>query len=406
MSIDTFDAVAREQIRFIQDRLMATARWAESSGVDAAATEFLVRPYRRLLDDMYQRDLPLARLADESDLLLHVRGPAASGPTPRVSVLTRLLGGTRDQVTRLAKQLGGVTTVRVPLALDLGFVGLAEGSLYLGFTTDDEVDATATRSAVDSIAAAGALVAADASLDSLASRFADPAERDMAVAAVRQLSPSGQAGITEIDLLGRRIAHPVALTTATRRHARRLMAQPPAMTQLRLALDTTSFVGTVRELDLDAARFEIRNVDGFPDGIRCAHELGEEDAKQLVDLRVRVKGRPEHGPAGDSSEVDELLHQGPLPLRHRWRPDPHGHRRRLSSRGHHFRQARGDPSRASRARPQRKPHASCAEQVNHRAGSYATVSNSVTGGDTIAGPRRNGRRLKGRGGLRQLSHQW
>jgi hypothetical protein len=299
MTSDTFDAVAREQIRFIQDRLLAAARWAESEGVDAAASEFLVRPYRQLLDEMYQRDLPLARLADESDLLLHVRGPAASGPTPRVSVVTRLLGGTRDQVTRLAKQLGGVTTVRVPSSLDLGFVGLAEGSLFLGFSTDDDVDAASTRKAVASIAAASALVAADEPLEALAKRFHDPAERDMAVAAVRQLSPSGQAGITEIDLLGRNIAKPVSLTTETRRHARRLMAQPPTATQLRLALETKTFVGTVRELDLDASRFEIRNVDGFPAGIRCAHELDEQDAKQLVDLRVRVKGRPEYGLADD-----------------------------------------------------------------------------------------------------------
>ena len=109
--------------------LLAAARWANGSGVHDNATEFLVQPYRRLLDEMYERDLPLAKLADESDLLLHVRGPAASAPTPRVSVVTRLLGGTRDQVTRLAKQLGGVTTIGVPAALDMGLVGLAEGSL-------------------------------------------------------------------------------------------------------------------------------------------------------------------------------------------------------------------------------------------------------------------------------------
>ena len=308
MTIDTFAAVAREQIRFIQDRLLAVARWADGAGVDEASTEFLVRPYRRLLDDMYQRDLPLAKLADASDLLLHVRGPAASAPTPRISVVTRLLGGTRDQVTRLAKQLGGVTTVRVPAALDMGFVGLAEGSLYIGFSTDDADAAELTRNAVDTIATASALVASDQSLDALAREFEDPAVRDMAVAAIRHLSPSGHAGITKIDLLGRRIQHPVSLTTETRRHARRLMAQPPSTVEPRILPQATTFIGTVRELDLDASRFEVRNIEGFPEGIRCAHELDEQDAKRLVDLRVRVRGRPEYGPKNDVRLlwVDEL----------------------------------------------------------------------------------------------------
>lgn len=316
MTAETFTAVAREQIRFIQDRLLAVARWANGSGADEGATELLIQPYRRLLDEMYQHDLPLAKLADESDLLLHVRGPAAAAPTPRVSVITRLLGGTRDQITRLAKQLGGVTTVRVPAALDLGFVGIAEGSLYIGFSTDDAVDdAELTRNAVDAIATASKLVASDQPVEALASELQDPAVRDMAVAAIRHLSPSGHAGITAIDLLGRRVHHRVSLTTETRRHARRLMAQPPSavaplITPIapRMLPTTTTVIGTVRELDLDASRFEIRNVEGFPGGVRCAHELDEQDAKRLVDLRVRVKGRPEYGPNNDVRLlwVDEL----------------------------------------------------------------------------------------------------
>jgi hypothetical protein len=42
--------------------------------------------------------------------------------------------------------------------------------------------------------------------------------------------------------------------------------------------------------------------------VRCAHELDEQDAKRLVDLRVRVKGRPEYGPRDDVRLlwVDEL----------------------------------------------------------------------------------------------------
>jgi hypothetical protein len=202
-------------------------------------------------------------------------------------------------VTRLAKQLGGVTTIRVPAALDMGLVGLAEGSLYIGFSADENDDADLTRNAIDTIAIASKLVASDQPLEALAAEFQDPAVRDMAVAAIRHLSPSGHAGITEIALLGRRVHHRVSLSTETRRHARRLMAQPPLATEQRPLPSTTSFVGTIRELDLDASRFEIRNVDGFPGGVRCAHELDEQDVKRLVDLRVRVKGRPEYGPGND-----------------------------------------------------------------------------------------------------------
>lgn len=59
--------------------------------------------------------------------------------------------------------------------------------------------------------------------------------------------------------------------------------------------EPVSFVGTVREVDLDASRFEIRNVEGQAEDVRCAHELEEADVKRLVDRRVRVRGTPEYG---------------------------------------------------------------------------------------------------------------
>jgi len=58
------------------------------------------------------------------------------------------------------------------------------------------------------------------------------------------------------------------------------------------------FIGTVREVDLDASRFEIRHVEGNVEDVRCAHELDEEEVKLLVNRRVRVSGRPEYGVRG------------------------------------------------------------------------------------------------------------
>lgn len=287
-------STTRTRIREVQDQLLSVAEWAKESGADSTAADLLLRPYRDLLGSIYEVDLPLAKLADESDLLLHVHGPAASGPTPKVSTLTRILTQTRDQVTRLAKQLGGVTSIRVPASLDMGLVGVAGGSLFIGFSaTDSTAEGELTRRAVEVLGIASSLIAEDSSLAAIAGEFRDPAQRDMAVAAVRQLSPSGMIGISEIDLLGRRVRKPTSLTTDTRRHARGLMAQPAVHTSERV-----TFVGTVREVDLDAARFEIRNIDGHPDEVRCAHELEEEAIKRIVNRRVRVVGAPEFGTNG------------------------------------------------------------------------------------------------------------
>jgi hypothetical protein len=283
-------ATTRDRIREVQDGLLSMAQWASESGADQPTTELLLHPYRDLLETLYERDMPLAKLADNSDLLLHIHGSAASGPSPRVSVLTRLLTQTRDQVTRLAKQFAGVTTLRVPPSLDMGFVGVAGGSLFLGFSTEATDGGDLTRQAVKAIADASWLVAQNGTIGELAQTITDPAARDMAVAAVRHLSPSGQIGISEIDILGRQVERSTSLTTETRRHARGIMTQRHAPTN-----EPVSFIGTVREMDLDASRFEIRNVEGQSEDVRCAHELEDDEVKRLVDKRVRVKGTAEYG---------------------------------------------------------------------------------------------------------------
>jgi hypothetical protein len=293
-AVTSWTSVTRDRIRDVQSALLTMSEWARDGQATPEQTELLLNPYREMVEALYERDIPLAKLADESDILLHVRGPSATGPSPRVSVLTRLLTSTRDQVTRLAKQIEGVTSVRVPTSLDMGFVGVAGGSLFVGFSADASTEGDSTREAVKLISQASSVVASNGSATALAQTIRDPAARDMAIAAVRHLSPSGQIGIREIEILGKQVVGQVSLTTETRRHARGIMAQRIVSTTSR----NETFVGTVREVDLDASRFEIRNVEGNAEDIRCAHELEEAEVKSLVDRRVRVSGTAEYGPKG------------------------------------------------------------------------------------------------------------
>ena len=306
-SIAEWQEVARSRIRLVQDGLLATSSLRASNKTHEDLIEMMEQPYRDMLEELYAIELPLAKLVDESDLLVRLNGPAASAPSPKVSVLAKALTGTRDQVTKLAKQLGGIFAQRVPASLDMNFVGLARGSLFIGFAASDiGDDAPLTQRAVKLIGQASALVARDATLNEIASVFEDPAERDIAVDAIRQLSPSGRAGLNEVTLSGRSMKGHVELTTQTRRHARMLMSQPVAQLQ-----GQVDFAGTIREVDLDEHRFDLRNIDGYQYDIRCAHEIDEADVKALMGKRIRVRGKAELGKQGEVrllwvDEVEEL----------------------------------------------------------------------------------------------------
>jgi hypothetical protein len=290
----------------LQENILGMAAWAQEVNASPEDRELLLEPMREILDALYERDLALAKLADESDLLLHVHGSAVSGRLPRLSVLAHLFTQTREDVTRLGKQIAGLTA-RAPKALDMGLVGIAGGSLFVGFSAPDDGSddalAAATLNAVETIGQVSALVAEDAPLATIAETVPDPAARDIAVAAVRHLAPSGRIGVTEVEVLGRRLRH-VSLTTATRRVARSLMSKPLVKTAERVG-----FVGTVRWLDLDASRFEIRNVEGNEEDVRCAYELEDDVVRELMNKRVRVAGVPELSPKGRAVRllwVDEI----------------------------------------------------------------------------------------------------
>jgi hypothetical protein len=116
MSTASWTSVTRDRIREVQDGLLAMAAWAKDSNADPEAMDLLLDPYRDLVEALYQSDMPLAKLVDTSDLLLHVHGSAASGPSPKVSFLARLLTRTRDQVTGLAKEdCGGNSSSSAPV---------------------------------------------------------------------------------------------------------------------------------------------------------------------------------------------------------------------------------------------------------------------------------------------------
>lgn len=274
----------------------------------------------RLLDELYMRELPLARTVDESDFVLHVEGPAI-GETPRISYVTALFTNIKKQVTGLTKALSQIDANKklLPHDIDLALAGIAPGSFYVGLKVPAPFDSgslqpgvihledplyQATKEALRILGVVAAQVSeGDVTIEKVSAVVSDPAVRDAALVAVQRIAPSDPK--RGVDFIGVRAkgfvgADEVRLTSESREDVRQILKRPIT------SGEEISIEGTVREIDLDANRFEIRRIENYAiQDIRCIYQLkGLTKAKQLLGKRTRVVGRIERNSAG----LPRLMH--------------------------------------------------------------------------------------------------
>lgn len=282
----------------------------------ALATQFGEDPfdftdgYREMLRALYDEEMPLARLLDRADLVAWFEGKAVQGGAPPVDTVKYACETLRQQIQQITKAMIGLTAETRPhwsAGLELGLSGLAKGSLVMGvqlqsepgpgqpLTLLDQTDPVyqAVRQAVRSIAIVAQHLSADAVADSIQEAFPDPAVRDTVLVAAHKLAPSGRRGVDQVtfysaETQGHRSS---PLTPASRKILAQAVAKPLRQSQA-LALE-----GTVRAIDLDARRFELRGVNGSQtQAVRCLYGKGLESlAHGWLNQRLRVSGQGERG---------------------------------------------------------------------------------------------------------------
>jgi hypothetical protein len=282
---------------------MSLQRLAESSGADEATIERYCAPYYRMLDTIYEEDMPVARALDSSDLLLHLDGEGLQTKNPRLSLVTGIMGDVRKQVGTMIRTLVSSFSegVELPREFELGLSSFAHGSLYLGFSLPEpgaefavlpgDPFFEASRQALSTFGAITELFGRPDAYDSIRRDFADPKLRDAALSAVGQLAPSGRRGISSVAIGGRALPgrrwH--TLTPDTRQQVRAWLEQPV------LSDEVIELIGRVRAIDLDLRRFDLRRIDGgnLPD-LRCIYPASfDGPARGWLDSTVRVRGRVE-----------------------------------------------------------------------------------------------------------------
>ena len=312
--LDSWGKVLSYKARLLHQQLSSLQSWVELAGGNDEVLEMLSAPYYEQLQELYEEDFPIIRAIETSDLLLRFKGPAVDGGYPKVSLLTGVFSDVRGQVGRVAKSIAGISEIpyqRIPRELDVNLAALARGSLYMGFTLpspsdpseldtaplfEDETLYDAAREAVRVLGIVTKSVSQGSSLEDISKIVSDPAVRDATLSAIENLSPSGRKGITAVEIGGKDAQDMEArvLTPATRSKVREWLEDPIR------GQDFGYFEGTVREIDLDSRRFELRRIEGGTvDYIRCTYGPNLEDvAREWLDKPVRVSGMVEFDQEG------------------------------------------------------------------------------------------------------------
>jgi hypothetical protein len=269
--------------------------------------------YHKMLEELYERDLRLAQLRDDSDLLLRAEGDAFTHD-PRLQLVTSIFSNVTNQVTDLTKAILGARADSpvTPRVVDLGLSGIAKGSLYFGLKAQlpdlaapllGEADSLfdSTKRALKIIDDVAHTIERDdehVSMEDVSEVVIDPRIRDAALVAVQRIAPSGRRGIESMSISGGEKA-PAELTSAHRKAIRTSLDRPV------IRGEEIEFVGQVREIDLDARRFDLRGIANHQvRDLRCAYRSVEgANPRKLLGATVRARGLVERA----ADEVPRLM---------------------------------------------------------------------------------------------------
>lgn len=297
--------IYKKKIKTLNNSLALIRSHVNDMDLDEEAYSILAEPYYLELDKIYSEELPVIKAEENSDVLFHIIGPQINSETPKTSLVKNFLETVSSEINKLTKAIAGVKseTKRIPKDLDLSMTGFAGGSLYLGFSlivnetdknllNEEDVLVKSTREAIKTL---GIITKYADNLESeeLKKEIDDPRVRDYAYMSLKELSPSSQSGIEKVVLSGKTINDNKKreLDTNTRNEVLRIIKTREVKGE------TDRYNGQIREIDLDAKRFEMRSIiDRELEEIRCIYPKNIEDkiAKGWLNEEVRVTGQVEY----------------------------------------------------------------------------------------------------------------
>lgn len=299
----------------LHDQIAVALQVQRDQGLDMA--DFIAQQ-RALLDALYEDSMPLAGLMDKSDILFHAEGPGARHHAAFSNAVAWLCEQVERRLRQLAMASMGLTGAAAEAAesdLRVLLNGLAPGSLWAGFsvdsaqrmagshdgaapladapaqlpTLDDAMDVAlaSVRAAVRALPTIPQFIGNERVSEEINDVFTDPLLRDATLIAAFHLAPTGRRGIHTLEMSAPRSSEPQAsLTSRERTVLRETTVRHPMLR----ATKSGTFVGQLREVDLDARRFQLRGVPQVGT-LRCVLDaLNADIARKHIGQGAKVTG--------------------------------------------------------------------------------------------------------------------
>lgn len=270
-----------------------------------------LHPILNLLNRMYSDEFELAKLLDQSDIVLHAEGTSVHNENPRLDILTWLFDLANKQFQNLIQNTLSIDNLSYKDSLNIELTGLAHGSIYAGFKVaeqqlepmlfaNDNAQTSAILDGLHNLTSVPKFIGKTGISPDITERIPDAWQRDIALMAALNFSPSGRNGVHTIEMFSPQEpdSERATLNLETRVVLREVAVKKPVMTA---TTKHGTFIGDLREIDLDKRRITIRNVSEQKFSVRCAFSNAHvQTAKEALasERKVKVTGKYEEDKSG------------------------------------------------------------------------------------------------------------
>lgn len=285
-----------EQTRMFLENMVGFAMRASSSGLDLTPRQVVGTTLSKIVE-IAEQHFPLAKVLDDSDIVLHAEGPGAANAMPWLSALNWVTSTAEQNLKSLAVayfEMKGANGKQLAKHLDPRLTGMAPGSLWIGIKLDtaaadpylgpEFAEGISLADEIRNLPALARYIDDEGMRSGVEEVAPDPAMRDISLGALLKFSPTGRKGIHTLEI-ATKTEGLVSLGQRERVVLREALDRP-SMQEARAG----SFVGQIREADLDKSRLHLRSVKDVGT-VRCIlPELNAHQASQLLGKYVRAVG--------------------------------------------------------------------------------------------------------------------